>query len=1528
MIQRSWLKKTAIALAILTGTLLAVLLLGLAVFWFWATSDGSLATVMRLASQRQPALEARGVTGALYSGGRIESLTWIDGTGLAVRVQGVEILWQPVAFFYKEVHLRHLHIESLTIDYQRPPDPQAALGPPQSLALPVEVRVDAFSVANLRYTARKKADAAADSTATATATTTPPITVTNLTGRYAFHAYSSRNHLLDVSNAQAFDGAYTASVKLHGDAPFALEAKLGATRQTAVPGSQAVLPLALTATVRGPIVELLLEAQAQLLPSVASTAPQANTTARINARIQPWASQPLAEAKAEFAALDLATLGLGLPRSALTGNASFAPEPVPGAVATSPPVPGSTAAPTSVLASHWNVVVDLQNSIPGPYDQQRLPVEQLAARLQWRGGSNVLVQELSAALAGGRLQATGESVPTAAASGKSRAAPTAPDWNVKATLERINPALLVSTLAAWPLDGRADVQSRAGVVAFDGQVQTAPGSRPQTASPTAAKPKSSGNRTLDSAAGSARSLEQLGLQEASAKGSWSPQSAQSAGGMLRLATVQVRTLDAQLRGEAIEIQPLALLQTGGKGQVQLTAPGLQAQIEGEARPSRGTGTVRLTSPDLALALRWLQKIPGLPPAIQSTLASGRMQLDARWQGGWNNNPAIDAKLAVPLLDLQLASARPIQPLASATLATPTAAPPNGADAADAAEAAEAGAAAAKAVATPATSASTNQPGNLKIRNLQASLAGNLQQATLSAQGQAALDQRRIALQLSLAGGQVATGAGAKSATDWRNLAAAQWQATLRQFDMQLEDPAVAQGVWQLATRAPVDLRWAPGSRSANAKAPASGTFDASAGQAVLTPPASISGAAIQPGTVAVATNATGAAVAARPAGQTAPSALIEWQPVRWQPGQLLRSAGRISGLPIGWIESFAGPQFAGSGLGGNLVFGGEWDASLTGDTLALKASLARSSGDISMQATSAEGTNTRIAAGVRQARIDIASNGNAINASVRWDSERAGTVNGEVSTRLERIAPKTAAPATKPGTTPNAVNPAEASASPSLAQPIQAGSWSWPASAPLTGQIQAQLPRIGVWSVFAPPGWRLRGSFAANIQVAGSRAVPQLSGTLQADDLALRSIADGFEFGNGRLRSRLDGTRLLIDEFVLQGASSKDASGKMLPGTGGLLSAKGQAGWISGAPDVQLTASINRLRASIRTDRQLTVSGDVQASLKGKATRVSGNLRVDQARILLPDEGTPQLGDDVVVRGVNTTAGSGADGGARIGSGKKGPEQASAATVNPAAAAPSTTATATASTAAQPGSLNLAVQLALGDDFRVQGKGIDTRISGTLAIASSSFAQPPRLVGTVTTEGGIFRAYGQRLNIERGFLRFTGPVDNPALDILAIRPVALTASDPQRVGVQVSGTALLPRVRLYAQPELPEAEKLSWLVLGRPAAGGGAEAALLQQAALALLGGKGGSTSGGLATSLGLDELSYKGSSSGNGGVSGGAITLGKRFSDNFYAAYERSISGAVGTLFVFYDLSKRFTIRAQAGSQSAVDLIFTVPFD
>lgn len=145
--------------------------------------------------------------------------------------------------------------------------------------------------------------------------------------------------------------------------------------------------------------------------------------------------------------------------------------------------------------------------------------------------------------------------------------------------------------------------------------------------------------------------------------------------------------------------------------------------------------------------------------------------------------------------------------------------------------------------------------------------------------------------------------------------------------------------------------------------------------------------------------------------------------------------------------------------------------------------------------------------------------------------------------------------------------------------------------------------------------------------------------------------------------------------------------------------------------------------------------------------------------------------------------------------------------------------------------------------------------------------------------------------------------------------------------MQVTGTALSPRIRLYSDPALSDADTLAWLVLGRAAAAGAAESAVLQQALVAVVGGGIPSPTGALARLFGLDEVSV-GGATGEDGSTGAAVTVGKRIARNFYVTYERSLAGTIGTLYIFYDLSRRLTLRAQAGEQSAVDLIFTLPYE
>ena len=1447
--------------------LFGVLAFGLVIvggLWWWAGTEGSLATTLRWAGKAQP-LTAEGATGALRSGGHLQTLTW-QQDGLSVKADDVRLVWQPLGLLQGELTVSQLTVGLLTVNDQRPPSTAAPLEAPTSLRLALPIALDTLAIGKIDFQGPSNGVGPR-----------AVFSATNMAGRYGF---DGSRHTVVVSNLQIAAGTYKASATVLADAPMQVTARLDGVLQASLPaaepaGTATRVPLTALLTAQGALADLHINValQATAPPAAVQTpggpqktgravkpaTPPLNPQANVTARVMPWAAQPIAQAEAIFRDLDVAAFVPGAPQTLLTGTASVRPA--------APPLDTRHS-----TGQFWAFQLQVANALSGPWNQQRLPLEQMDTTGDWADGMLTL-QSLKVRLGGGDIVASGQwspaavtptgassAGPAAAASGPVTrgASPPAQNWNLQATLQGINPAQLHTAMAPFPLNGAAAVRSLGSAIGFDVRLQGANAALPVKNSRPAA-PSTAPTPKVWPGTSSA-----LRLRDANATGSWDPT---TAGGTLTLATLQVRTNDASLVGQGM-VQPL---ERGGKGQLTFTAPGMDAQLQGELRATSGKGRLEVRSQNATALLAWLQTLPGLPTPVQSAKAAGSGTLSASWAGGWRD-PAVTASLDVPLLAIRLP-----QTLSDSAQRT----------ASDAALAST----------LPTSDAEKSGVGWLKLQAVQAKLSGKLSQAQLSANGQLVMDQRRITLQLAADGGRSITGT---------TLATSAWQGSVKQLVVTLADPALggtlgqdgiasANSAWTLATRNPVSARWVPLTASGFV-----GGFESSAGVAALSAPAVVRQSI---GTNAMATNT---------AKRTAP-ALIGWQPVRWRPNALA-SAGTVTGLPLAWAEVLAGPQLASLGVSGDLLFDGEWDALFT-DTLRLKARLARASGDIAMQANNTEGISSQLSAGIRQAEISVSNDGDALKLALRWDSERAGSADGTLTTRLSRAAPIAAAPASpvQPTAKSAETNQAAATATPTDAPVL--GGWSWPTSAPITGQLRAQLPKIGVWSVLAPPGWRLRGSLGTDIAISGTRGTPQLTGTLQADDMALRSVVDGFEFGSGKLRARLDGTQLIINEFTLYGAGG--------PSGGGLLTAQGEAGLTNGKPNVRLNAKLTRLRASIRTDRQLTLSGDIQARLQGISADVTGALVVDQALFTLPDESTPQLGNDVVVRKAPNTAGA----------------PAAAATV------PKTNITTTPSAAvaqqqkqqqqaleaprraaAPSRAVKLAVELDLGQDFRVRGKGIDTRLRGNLTVSGDAQGGP-RLVGTVSTVAGQYRAYGQRLDVEQGLLRFTGALDNPTLDILALRADAIQVS--QRVGVQITGTALLPRIRLYAQPDLPDAEKLAWLITGKPAASGGAEAALLQQAALALLGSKSGDTGGGLASSLGLDELSFKGNSSNTDGTtSGAAVTLGKRFSRNFYAAYERSVSGALGTLYIFYDLSKRFTVRAQAGQQSAVDLIYTVHYD
>ena len=217
----------------------------------------------------------------------------------------------------------------------------------------------------------------------------------------------------------------------------------------------------------------------------------------------------------------------------------------------------------------------------------------------------------------------------------------------------------------------------------------------------------------------------------------------------------------------------------------------------------------------------------------------------------------------------------------------------------------------------------------------------------------------------------------------------------------------------------------------------------------------------------------------------------------------------------------------------------------------------------------------------------------------------------------------------------------------------------------------------------------------------------------------------------------------------------------------------------------------------------------------------------------------------------------------------------------------------------------------------------------------------PRATGSINTADGRFDAYGQKLDITRGIVNFQGAIDNPGLNILAVRK-----NLPVEAGVEVTGTAQRPQIRLVSTPNVPDTEKLSWLVLGRaPDEQGSDDSSLLFAAAQTIFGGQGGGFLSRLQSGLGIDEFGIASGQLGGSGrqatsrvantsgfgqsqtVNGQIVSIGKRLSANALLSYEQSLATTESLVKLTYNLSKQFSVVGRAGTDSALDFFWHFRF-
>jgi autotransporter translocation and assembly factor TamB len=229
------------------------------------------------------------------------------------------------------------------------------------------------------------------------------------------------------------------------------------------------------------------------------------------------------------------------------------------------------------------------------------------------------------------------------------------------------------------------------------------------------------------------------------------------------------------------------------------------------------------------------------------------------------------------------------------------------------------------------------------------------------------------------------------------------------------------------------------------------------------------------------------------------------------------------------------------------------------------------------------------------------------------------------------------------------------------------------------------------------------------------------------------------------------------------------------------------------------------------------------------------------------------------------------------------------------------------------------IALKLGDRVHIDALGLDAMLGGNLTVLLRG-DRPVLAQGRIVIDEGLFESYGQKLTIRQGELTFTGPLEDPIVNVRAVRVIE-TFDKTVTAGLHLTGRASNLTTTVFSDPPMAEADALSYLVVGRPLnQATEAEGGDLTGAALALGVKQASRITEQIGQSFGLDQLSL----TGDGGDTT-ALVAGKQVNDRLYARYAYGIFSRIGVLLLRYRLSDQFTLEAGAGDTESIDVMYTI---
>ncbi|HEY0686445.1 MAG TPA: translocation/assembly module TamB domain-containing protein [Steroidobacter sp.] len=413
-------------------------------------------------------------------------------------------------------------------------------------------------------------------------------------------------------------------------------------------------------------------------------------------------------------------------------------------------------------------------------------------------------------------------------------------------------------------------------------------------------------------------------------------------------------------------------------------------------------------------------------------------------------------------------------------------------------------------------------------------------------------------------------------------------------------------------------------------------------------------------------------------------------------------------------------------------------------------------------------------------------------------------------------------------------------------------------NAQINGRLNASLPDLAPFAVFAPQLANVHGRLDAQGNVTGTVQEPAITGTVSAAELAADIPAIGLHLKNGRVDVRpSSATEFQVSGGIESGKGSLKFAGTASP---------------SGAINMQIDG--DRFLAADIPGAKVVITPDLDMVRNEERMTLSGKVTIPEADVNL--QKLPRGGDkaqaaspDVVVVDAETQ--------------EEVAEKAIPLYAN--------------------------IVVALGEEVNLTGFGLVAKVAGQLDVRERPGTDT---VGSGTVNvTGTYKAYGQDLVIQEGQLLYAStPLDNPQLRIEATRTVEDVVA-----GLRIRGNAQSPELTVFSNPPMGQANALSYIVAGKPLddiGSGEGEGDAVQAATRSLGAAAGGLLAKNVGRRLGADELAVKDDEM----IGGAALTVGQYLSPRVYLSYGVGLFEPGEVITLRYKLSKDLSVQAQRGPE------------